>query len=333
MLSRPVLIALGAAAFAIFPATASPYHPVAVTPLPEMPEGDFDQLAADVPHNRLYVSAEAGAAMYVFDLRSGALVRRGGPVGSPHKVAIDIARQHLFVADGADGSVKILDPDLGLVARVEVGPKPDTGLLDPRRHIFYVSSRDPAPGATGSLVTTISTENFAILARYAVPATTLKGLILDEQSRRLFVSARDKDGIATISLDDGTVSISSPAGLHRNVPLAFDPASGHLFVGSRAPGMLNVVDTRTQTVTQTLPSTETSDSVSFDRGAGILYLSGDTGMSRYAVDKQGHASLLETDPSLSGKTSLYVPANHRIYVMRRKDKDAPAALQVFDVLK
>lgn len=310
---------------------ASPYIAAGQTILPAMPEGDFDQLDADVAGNRLYVSAEDGATMYVFDLKTGALVKSGGQVTSPHKVSLDKAHGHVFVADGDDGSVKVLNKELGLVKRIQVGPKADTGLLDPSQGLFYVGSRDPNAPDQASIITAIATDSLKITATYRVPATTLKGLVIDHAGQRLMVSMRDRNAIGVIHLDTGKVDVWSPQGLHKNVPLAYDARHLVLYAGSREPGQLDVLDGRDGHVLASLPSTQTSDSMSFDAPHGLLYVSGDTGMSRYGIAQDGHVRLLETDPALIGKTSLLVPELHRIYVMRPRKGDSPAALTIFDL--
>jgi hypothetical protein len=308
---------------------ASPYKLVATTALPAMPDGDFDQLVADERHDRLYVSAEDGAAMDVFDVKTGALIQSGGAVGSPHKVVFDAARQHLLVADGTDGSVKVLDTHLATIARIPVGAKPDTGVLDPTSRIFYVSSRNEA--GDGSRISAISLDSLTVGKIYAIAATTLKGMILDRPNDRLLVSMRDKNAIGIVHLDTGAVESWTPTGLTMNVPLALDAKANLLFVGSRKPGKLSVLDARDGHVLQELPSTETSDSMSFDPAHERLYVSGDTGMSSYGVDPAGHVRLIATDKALDGKTSLFVPALHRLYVMRRKSATQTAALTIFAI--
>jgi hypothetical protein len=127
------------------------------------------------------------------------------------------------------------------------------------------------------------------------------------------------------------VEVWSPKGLHESVPLAFDAPSHLLLAGSRQPGKLDVLDARDGEVRATLPSTETSDSMSFDAEGRILYVSGDSGMSRYQVGEDGKVTFLSTDPALVGKTSIFVPQLRRLYVMRPRKGDVVAALQVFDV--
>ncbi|WP_068084340.1 YncE family protein [Novosphingobium rosa] len=325
LLSLGMALLQGTAALA----APSPYRLLSTTPVPAMPEGDWDQLVADVTANRLYVAAEDGDAMDMFDLTSGALLK-SVPASSPHKAVLDKARGHLLFANGKDGTVEVLTADLQPVKTIPVGAKPDTGVLDSAARIFYVSSRDGDANATGSRISAISLDTLEVVRSFQVPALVLKGLAIDTAGKRLFVSMRDKDAIGVVQLDSGAVSTWRPEGLRKSVPLAFDAGSQRLYAGSREPGRLTVIDARSGRTLQSLPATETADSVSFDHEKRILYFSGDTGMSRYQLAADGAARLLETDPALVGKTSLYVGKLHRLYVMRPKKGAQVAALQIFE---
>jgi len=98
-----------------------------VTPIPTMPEGDFDQFDVDVRTNRLFFSAEDGAAIEVFDLRTGILLQSGGAVGPPHKAIFNPTSRRLLVADGADASVKVLDESWRRLAKFRSARIPTPG--------------------------------------------------------------------------------------------------------------------------------------------------------------------------------------------------------------
>jgi DNA-binding beta-propeller fold protein YncE len=313
------------------PAPAAAPKLLSVTAVPAMPEGDFDQFAVDEATNRLFLSAEAGAAIDVFDLKTGRLLQSGGPVASPHKVIVDPPSRHLFVADGDDGSVKVLDEKLGLIAKIAVGPHPDTGAYDAGKRLFYVGSRVDAGATATSIISVISTETMAVADTIAIPATTLKGMILDTNGHRLLVGMRDKNEIAVVNLETKSVSLWSPPGLNQNVPMALDSADHLLFVGSRRPGKLSVLDPRDGRVLAELPSTNISDSMFYDDKGRILYVTGDDGLSRYRVSANGLVSPLGTDAAVAGKSSLLLAGVDRLFVARPKKKGQIAALEIYDV--
>ena len=301
-------------------------------PLPAIHPGDFDQFAVDETRNRLYLSAEANGAVEVFDLRTGALLRSGGPVKSPHKVIVDPQTGRIFVADGKDSSIKVLDENLALIAKIPTGADPDGGVYDERSRIFYVGSRAVDPAAPGSEVTAISTATLSVVGTVPVASAKLKTMVIDPATDRLFVSMRDKSQVGVISLKaHAVVAVWSAEALNQNVPLAFDQADNLLFVGSRRPGKLFALDGADGHVVKLLDSTETSDSMSYDPDSRRLYLSGTSGLSVYHVGGRDDITQTGLYDTGAAKTSLLVASLHRLYAARPKTEQQDAALLLYAV--
>jgi len=301
-------------------------------PLPAIGPGDFDQFAVDQQRNRLYVSAEANNAIEVFNLRTGALIRSGGPVKAPHKLAVDEATGLLFVADGGDNAVKVLDERLNLIKTIPTGPDPDGGVYDPVNRIFYVGSHSSDSAAQTSTIDAISTATMTVIASVPVAAHTLKAMVIDPATDRLFVSMREKNEIGVVDLKTDTVeSIWSPAQLTLPVPLALDRADNLLFVGARRPGKLFALNASDGHVVQVLPSTDVSDSMSYDDHSGMIYLTGASGLSVYHV-ADGVVKPVGLFDTGAGKTSLPVRGLNRLYVARPKTLQQSAALEIYTLL-
>ncbi len=311
---------------------ASPPVPVLVrtAPLPAIGEGDFDQFAVDQRRNRLYLSAEAAGAIEVFDLRTGDLIRSGGPVKAPHKLAVDEPTGRLFVADGGDNAVKVLDEQLNLIKTIPAGVDPDGGVYDPDRRIFYVGSRASDPADQTSTIAAISTKTMSVIATAPVASHTLKDMLIDRPTDRLFVSMRDKNQIGILSLSDHTVRAAwSPADMNQPVPLALDRADNLLFVGSRKPGKLFVLNATDGHVVDVLDCTDVSDSMTYDDRARVLYVSGAGGLSLYGVQAGGAVKPIGLLDTGAGKTSLLVRGVNRLYVARPKTAQQGAALEIY----
>ena len=311
-------------------AAAPALTPAGTIPLPALGKGDFDQFAVDEARNRLYLSAEANHAMEVFDLHSGALLRSGGPVKSPHKVIVDPSTGYLFVADGGDNAVKVLDENLNLIKSIPTGKDPDGGWFDEAHRTFYVGSRAVDPASPGSEVIAISTATQSVVGSVAVPSAKTKAIVMDPAGDRLFISLRDKSQVAVISLKSHMVAaLWSAPELNQNVPLVFDQADNLLFVGSRRPGKLFVLDGADGHVVKVLDSTEISDSMSYDPVSRLIYLSGTSGVSVYHVG--GHDDITQVGLYETGeaKTSILVGSLHRLYAGRPKTDQQDAALEIF----
>lgn len=303
---------------------------VRTIPLPALKAGDFDQFAVDQQRNRLYVSAEANNAIEVFNLHTGALIRSGGPVKKPHKIAVDEATGQIFVADGGDNAVKVLDGRLNLIKTIPTGPDPDGGVYDPASGIFYVGSQSSDPSAHTSTIDAISMATMTVVASVPVDSYTLKGMVIDPATDRLFVSMRDKNQIGVVDLKTNTVEgVWSPPQMNMPVPLALDRADNLLFVGARRPGQLFALNATDGHVVQVLPSTDISDSMWYDDHARMLYVTGASGLSVYRVDVGGDIKPVGLFDTGAGKSSLLVPGLHRLYVARPETPQHSAALEIY----
>ncbi|HEY6373675.1 MAG TPA: hypothetical protein VIX37_24080 [Candidatus Sulfotelmatobacter sp.] len=82
-----------------------------VTPMPELHDGDFDHLTADVAGNRLFVTAEENSKVLVFDLKTAKLIHTIDDVKAPHSLLYRADLKKLFVVDSDLGEVKIYETD------------------------------------------------------------------------------------------------------------------------------------------------------------------------------------------------------------------------------
>jgi DNA-binding beta-propeller fold protein YncE len=305
---------------------------IRTVPLPALKPGDFDQFAVDQKRNRLYVSAEANNAIEVFNLHTGALIRAGGPVKAPHKLAVDEATGRLFVADGGGNAVKVLGRKLNLIKTIPTGLDPDGGGYDSAHGIFYVGSQVNNPAADTSTIDAISMATMTVTASVPLASHTLKAMVIDPATDRLFVSMRDRNEIGVIDLKTHTVEgMWSPSQMNMPVPLALDQADNLLFVGARRPGQLFALNATDGHVVQVLPSTDISDSMSYDDRTRMLYVTGASGLSVYRVIAGGDIKPVGLFDTGAGKSSLLVPDLNRLYVARPKTAQHDAALEIYQL--
>jgi DNA-binding beta-propeller fold protein YncE len=178
---------------ALHAADIAPLTQIGSTPLPEVTGGDFDHFAVDLRHNRLYVAAEVYASIEVFDLKTGKhLLSARGVVKSPRKIVYLEDRNQLLVADAGNAACEFLDgSNLQLVKSVAVDPGPDAGVYDPQSHIFYVGNGGRAAKAGFSSISMLSVDKEQVTDRIRVEATTLKTLVMDPKTHKLYATMRD----------------------------------------------------------------------------------------------------------------------------------------------
>ena len=316
-------------------ADAAPLTQIGSTPLPEVTGGDFDHFAVDLRHNRLYVAAEVYASIEVFDLKTGKhQLSARGVVKSPRKIVFLEDQNQLLVADAGNASCEFLDAtNLHLIKSVSLDPGPDAGVYAPQSGIFYVSNGGRAAKTDFSYVSMISVDKQQVIGRIRVEAATLKTLIIDPSTEKLYATMRDKNQVAVVDLEKNAVeqTWSSPE-LHVDSAMAYDPLHKRLFVGDRNPGKLVVLDAVDGHVIQTLDIGNVSDDMTYDSAHHRIYISSADGVDVVAQDSPDHYRVVQHVDTLGGKTSIYVPSIGRFFVVHTKGEQAKeAGLQVFKV--
>jgi uncharacterized protein YjiK len=154
-------------------------------------------------------------------------------------------------------------------------------------------------------VSMIAVDKRAVVGRIEIPAQTLKTLVLDAKSDRLYVTMRDKNQVAVIDLKQRKVERTfANLELHIDSAMAYDAAHHRLFVGDRKPGKLIVLNTDDGSVVATLPLGDTSDDLTYDEAHGRVYVSSADGVDVIGQDSPNTYHLLQHVDTMGGKTSI-----------------------------
>lgn len=337
LLSRMVgLTFIGLATLPVFAhASTTPLSLLSNTPLPDVTGGDFDHFAVDMTHHRLYVSSEKYASIEAFRLPDGAQIASYKEVAkSPHKILLAKDGHQMFIADAGDANVKIVNTDdFKVTQSIPMVPQPDTGVVDRQHGIFYVGNGGKQSNSDTAYITSISIADGTVLGRIPVPGAQVKAMVIDPQTHRLFVNLREKRQVAVIDLATRKiVSLWDVPGPSVNSAMAIDTVSRRLFIGSRAPGRLIVLDADSGAIVQSINIVDVSDDMTFDAPHKRLYVTGAGGLDVVKQDDPNHYSVEQHIDTLGGKTSVYIPALKRFYVVHTKGPQAiEAGLQIFSV--
>src|SRR5690348_8095003 len=88
--------------------TAAPLKLVTKYEIPASVKGRFDHLGIDSAGNRLFVVAEEGGQVLVFDMRSGKLLQTI-KVPHPHAVLVRDDVNRIYITDEEKGAVNVYD--------------------------------------------------------------------------------------------------------------------------------------------------------------------------------------------------------------------------------
>jgi len=290
----------------------------------------------------------------------------GDVAGRIDHFAIDLARQHLFVAELGNNTVGVIDIGQHKVIHRLSGLKEPQG-------VGYVPGTDTVYVANGGdgTVHRYKAADFAALdtvklgadadnVRFDAPANQVivgygsgalaaldaasgkktgeirlaahpESFQLERNGPRIFANLPDARRIAVVDRTTyRQVATWTLSGAEGNFPMAIDEASGHLAVVYRKPATLAVFDVGRGDVVAQTPTCGDADDVFFDTKRHRLYISCGEGMLG-VFQRQGDSyQELGRIPTLSGaRTSLWVPELDRLFLGVRASGNEPAAVWVY----
>lgn len=313
---------------------ATPLKIINEIALPSMHEGDFDHFAADTAGHRLFLAAEANGVVEVLDSRQNKELAVIRGFKEPHAVVFRDDLRRLYVVDGEDSAVKIVDADTYKpVGKIALSIDADSMAYDPPTHYMYVVNGGREAKTSYSLISAIDTSAGRKQYDIRVDATNwLEGMALDG-SGRLFVSMTGISAVGVIDLQKRTVTANwkLPSGLQQNVALMLDRPHHRLFTVTRKPAAFVVLDSEDGRVIASLPCAPMVDDISYDPSTKRIYLAGDNSVDVIQQrDANSYSHIASLPGAFRAKTALLVPQWHRYYLAVPRHANQGAEVRVFE---
>ena len=294
--------------------------------LPDV-QGRIDHMSIDIAGQRLFVSALGNNTVEVVDLKAGKRAHTISGLKEPQGALYIRDKNRLFVASDKDGTVKVFDgTSFQLVKTVEYGDDADNLRYDSARERVYVGFGSGALGEMDS-----DGQKIAETKLDAHP----ESFQLEKGSSRIYVNLPGSRKVVVVDREAQSVVTSWGMGLTLgNYAMALDEADHRLFVVSRAPARLVVMDTASGKVVQKLAAVGDCDDVFFDQAHKRIYATGGEGaISVFEQQDPDHYREMARIPTVKGaRTSFFSPDLGRLYVAVRRQASTAAAIQVFSLL-
>jgi len=311
-------------------------HPAGRTELPGY-TGDFDHFEYDLKSNRLWLAAEDHGTLDLFDLRTGAFQKSyTGVVGTPHGVLFVPEKNRLIVTDSADHT-RILDAATGALAgKLPLAvPAADPMTYDPSTRLLYVvnGGRDAKLNQTWiSAVDPVTLERHGDLR---FETDKVEAMAIEQNGDRMYVNVTGRNEMAVVNKRTLRVLQTWPIReAQQNAPLAFDEQHRRLFVITRKPGKLIVVNADTGATVASFKAPERCDQVIWDAANRRVYALGGEGYIGvfHEIDADHYEELARVPSASGAKTGILVPELKRLYVaVSPGESKATAAILAFDV--
>jgi len=299
-------------------------------------------------------------------LQLEAKIPLGNVNGRIDHMAIDLARQRLFVAELGNNSIGIVDLKARRLIRNIDGLKEPQGVAYvPSTDTLYVASAadgsvrlfiGPGHAAAGQIDLQDDADNIRVdsaanrlfvgygsggLAVIDI-ATSRKvadiplsvhpeGFQLDPDGQNIFVNVPKAQGIAVVDRQSGKQTASWPMTIAGgNFPMALDSVAGHVLAAFRDSAKLGVFSKENGALIASPEICGDADDVFVDAKRRRVYVSCGEGFIDVLDSQQNAYRRIARIPTVAGaRTSLFVPELDRLMLAVRASSGEPASVWIF----
>jgi DNA-binding beta-propeller fold protein YncE len=313
----------------------APLKLVATIPLPGLHDGDFDHFAPDVAGHRLFLTGEENEKVVVLDTNANAVIHTMEDIKAPHAILYRPDLKKLFIVEGDASAVRVYDSDTYKAAgEIKVSIDADSIAYDSATNYLYVVNGGREAHTPYSLISVVDTNSLKKLRDIKINSNHVEAIALEKSGPRLFCNITGLNAVGVMERDKSSLTATwpLPAGDTQNVAMALDEANHRLFVVTRKPGKLVILNSDDGKLIADLPAVGFVDDMSYDATHKRLYLAGDQFVDVFEQKDADHYALLAKIPgSFRAKTAILVPELNRYYLAVPHHEKKDAEVRVFEV--
>jgi DNA-binding beta-propeller fold protein YncE len=295
----------------------------------------------DVKSNRLFVTSGDEPVVDVIDMRTNKLIHTIAGTKGSHNVLTFPEMKKIVVVDGEASELKIYNYDTyELMGHTELTIDADPAVYDPATKYLYIVNGGRAAKTPYCLISVVDMATDKKLADIKLDTNRLESMALEKSSSRLFVNMTTANVIGVVDREKRSLVATWPitAGL-QNVPMQYDESTHRLFVVTRKPSRLVVVNTDTGKEVTSLPTADSVDDLAYDPVLHRLYvpggnLNGAVGAVTVIQQKDAdHYAVIANIPTKPGaRNARLVPELNKYYVNVSTKGPQEAQILVYDVV-
>jgi DNA-binding beta-propeller fold protein YncE len=241
----------------------------------------------------------------------------------------------LFVASGDDGMLRVFRGDtLELLDSIQLEPGPNRVVYEPHSKLVYVGYGGKDAGKDYGEVGIIDAKNDKRIGDIKVAAHPSE-LLLNKSGTTLFVFISIANQLQVIDTSKRQVVSTWPVSSQHPGDAAFDESTSRLFIGTRTPPEMIVMDSKSGKEVAHLPTAEGMDGVYFDASRKRVYVSGGRELSSgfvyvYQQKDADHCEVVGKVATRGGAgTSLWSHELDRYYVAAPASGETAAGILVY----
>jgi len=307
---------------------AAPLRIVQAIPLPNV-VGRIDHFTANQKKKVVIGSALGNNTVEVIDVFAGRVIHTVHGLDEPQGVLYAPNVDKLYAASAGDGKLRVYDgKTYALLTTVDFGENTDNIRYDAATKRVYVGYGEDEKSAIGVVDATTDKR----LDDAGKLVSHPESFQLEEKGPRIYVNIASKEKISVIDRNTHQVSDWALPGLKANFPMAIDEADHRLFIGTRKPARLAVLDTTSGKIVANLPSAGDMDDLYYDTGRKRIYVPGGEGfISVFQQTDPDHYQPIGRIPSAIGaRTGYWYEKRDRLYLAVPGRANQGAELWVYE---
>src|ERR1700676_1060246 len=307
---------------------APPVREVQEIPLPGV-QGRLDHFTIDAKRKRVIFSGLGNNSVQVVDVLAARMIRQIDGLAQPQGTLYLAEWDKLFVANSANGHVNVYDgTKFALIDTIDFGEDsdPDNLRYDAAAKKIYIGYGE---GAIGVIDSATDKRLPAVYKFEGHP----EGFQLETKGPRIFVNVADTKNIQVINRQTGKMSTwSLPSGHSANFPMVLDEANRRVFIGTRKPSRLTVLDMDSGKVVTSLPTAGDMDDMFYDVDRKRIYVAGGEGYLSVVqqVDADHYKDMGKFATALGTRTGVWYAKRDRLYIAAPPSGVLGARLLVFE---
>ena len=285
-------------------------------------KGRIDHLAVDLARQRLFVAELGNDSLGVVDLTARKLAKRIGGLKEPQGVGYVAATDTVYVANAADGAVRLFRGEaLEPAGVIDLKSDADNIRVDADKKQVLV-------GYGGGAIAVIDATNNTKLADILLKAHP-ESFQLSE-SGQIFVNLPSARAISVIDRAGRETASWPTEKLGGNYPMALNDAGKHVIVAFRDPPRLAVFARADGASVAERETCGDSDDVFFDAKRKRVYVICGAGFIDVFDAEANAYQRTARIPTISGaRTGLFIPALDLLAVAVRASGKEPAAIWLY----
>ena len=294
-------------------------------------QGRIDHMAVDLPTRRLFVAALGNNTVEVIDLQTKRLIKSLTGLQEPQGLLLVPEVKQLVVTNGESVSARVYDSvRLEPLKDIRLREDNDNIRFDPDSKLSYIGC---GVGAEGALAV-VDTQTNALSGEIALSGHP-ESFQLERKGKRIFVNVPSAHKIEVVDREKKNVVEAWSVPARGNFPMALDEEHARLFIGTRSPAKLLVLDTGSGRLVAEFDSAGDADDIFYDRDAHRIYVSGGEGFVFVfeQTDPNQYRLLDKVATRKGARTSLFVPEWQTLFVALPMGTDGKAEIRAYKITR